>query len=48
MKLTTKLEKLKSSNKLKNYVIKYILDDHKTDDEIKVNLKGFRQIMARQ
>lgn len=35
MKLKTKLKKLESSNKLKNYVIKYILDDYKTDDEIK-------------
>jgi hypothetical protein len=35
MKLNTKLKKLKSSNKLKNYAIKYILDDYKTDDEIK-------------
>ena len=35
MKLKTKLKKLKSSNELKNYVIDYILDDYKTDDEIK-------------
>lgn len=41
MKLKTKLKKLKSSNKLKNYVIKYILDDYKTDDEIKCFFSDF-------
>ena len=35
MKLKTKLKKLKSDNELKNYVIKYILEDYKTDEEIK-------------
>jgi hypothetical protein len=35
MKLKTKLKKLKLSNELENYVIDYILDDYKTDDEIK-------------
>lgn len=34
MKLKTKLKNLKSFNKLKNYVIDYILQDYETDDEI--------------
>lgn len=34
MKLKTKLKNLKSFNKLKNYVIDYILEDYQTDDEI--------------
>ena len=34
MKLKTKLKNLKSHNKLKNYVIDYILEDYQTDDEI--------------
>lgn len=34
MKLKTKLKNLKSFNKLKNYVIDYIIQDYETDDEI--------------
>lgn len=34
MKLKTKLKNLKSHNKLKNYVIDYIIQDYETNDEI--------------
>lgn len=35
MKLATKLKNLKTSNRLKEYVIEYILQDYKEDNEIK-------------
>jgi len=35
MKIKTKLKNLISDNELRNYVISYVLDDYKTDKEIK-------------